>query len=48
MEDRQPATRAQELRSFVFLSVVMAPVMAAIIVGGLRLSRAPAPGQNGP
>lgn len=27
-------TRAQELRSFLFLSVVMAPVLAVIIVSG--------------
>lgn len=27
-------TRAQELRSFVFLSVVMAPVLAVIVVSG--------------
>jgi nitrate reductase NapE len=27
-------TKAQELRSFLFLSVVMAPVLAVMIVGG--------------
>ena len=27
-------TKAQELRSFVFLSVVMAPVLAVVIVSG--------------
>ena len=27
-------TKAQELRSFLFLSVVMAPVLAAIFVSG--------------
>jgi nitrate reductase NapE len=27
-------TKAQELRSFVFLAVVMAPILAAMIVGG--------------
>lgn len=30
----QAPTRAQELRSFVFLSVVMAPVLAVIVVSG--------------
>ena len=30
----QAATRAQELRSFVFLSVVLAPVLAVIVVSG--------------
>lgn len=29
-----PFTKAQELRSFLFLSVVMAPVLAVAIVGG--------------
>jgi periplasmic nitrate reductase NapE len=33
MDDDSP-TRAQELRSFLFLSVVMAPVLAGIIVAG--------------
>ena len=27
-------TKAQELRSFLFLAVVMAPILAAMIVGG--------------
>ena len=27
-------TKAQELRSFLFLAVVMAPVLAVMIVGG--------------
>ena len=34
---QQPAeefSKKQELRSFVFLAVVMAPVLAVIIVGG--------------
>ncbi|MEJ8845913.1 periplasmic nitrate reductase, NapE protein [Variovorax rhizosphaerae] len=35
MEQRnQVFTKAQELRSFLFLSVVMAPVLAGIIVAG--------------
>lgn len=36
MEPQRPPTftRAQELRSFLFLSVVMAPVLAVAIVGG--------------
>ena len=29
-----PSTRTEEWRSFVFLTVVMAPVLATIIVGG--------------
>ena len=33
MEDESP-TRGQELRSFIFLSVVMAPALAGIIVAG--------------
>ena len=35
MEDGQASfTKAQELRSFLFLSVVMAPVLAGAIVAG--------------
>ena len=34
MEDGEPVSKAQELRSFLFLSVVMAPVLAVIVVGG--------------
>jgi len=35
MEDDQPvATRSEELRTFLFLSVVLAPVLAIIIVAG--------------
>ena len=30
----QSFTKAQELRSFLFLAVVMAPVLAVMIVGG--------------
>jgi nitrate reductase NapE len=30
----QTATRAQELRAFLFLTVVMAPVLAVMVVGG--------------
>ena len=33
MDDESP-TRSQELRSFLFLSVVMAPALAGIIVAG--------------
>lgn len=29
-----PSTRSEELRSFVFLSVVMAPVIAGLLVAG--------------
>jgi nitrate reductase NapE len=32
--DQGSFTKAQELRSFVFLAVVMAPVLAVIIVSG--------------
>jgi nitrate reductase NapE len=32
LADKQPSTRKEELRSFVFLSVVMAPVLAVLIV----------------
>jgi nitrate reductase NapE len=34
MEGDKPVTRAQELRGFLLLSVVMAPVLAVIVVGG--------------
>ncbi|HJS39637.1 MAG TPA: periplasmic nitrate reductase, NapE protein [Burkholderiales bacterium] len=33
-EEKTTFTKAQELRSFLFLSVVMAPVLAVIIVSG--------------
>jgi len=33
-EAKAPFSKAQELRSFLFLSVVMAPVLAVIIVSG--------------
>lgn len=33
-DDKAPFTRAQELRSFLFLSVVMAPVLAVVLVSG--------------
>ncbi|RZI44129.1 nitrate reductase [Herbaspirillum sp. HC18] len=33
-ENRKPATRAQELRAFFFLTVVTAPVLAVGIVAG--------------
>ena len=29
-----PATRREELRSFLFFTVVMAPLLAVVIVGG--------------
>lgn len=29
-----PSTRQEELRSFLFLAIVMAPVLAIVIVGG--------------
>lgn len=32
--DKESFTKAQELRSFLFLSVVMAPVLAVIFVSG--------------
>jgi nitrate reductase NapE len=33
-ESRETFTKAQELRSFLFLSVVMAPVLAVVFVSG--------------
>jgi nitrate reductase NapE len=33
-EGKDSFTKAQELRSFLFLSVVMAPVLAVVIVSG--------------
>ena len=32
-----PSTRQEELRSFLFFTVVMAPVLAVMIVGGYGL-----------
>ncbi|AMO25044.1 hypothetical protein GCM10027034_05190 [Ramlibacter solisilvae] len=32
--EEPPHTKAQELRSFLFLSVVMAPAIAGIIIAG--------------
>ena len=34
MDDPQRDTRVEERRSFLFLTVVMAPVLAVAIVGG--------------
>ena len=34
LADQQPSTRTEEWRSFAFLSVVMAPVLAVLIVAG--------------
>ena len=34
MDDTEHDTSKEELRSFVFLTVVMAPVLAVAIVGG--------------
>ena len=34
MEEEASFTKAQELRSFLFLSVVMAPVIAGAVVAG--------------
>ena len=33
-EDSAPSTRPEELRSFLFFTVVMAPLLAVMIVGG--------------
>nr|WP_297357845.1 periplasmic nitrate reductase, NapE protein [uncultured Caldimonas sp.] len=33
-EQSAPSTRQEELRTFLFLTVVMAPVLAIAIVGG--------------
>lgn len=32
--DAQPPTRREELRTFLFLSVILAPVLAVVLVGG--------------
>jgi nitrate reductase NapE len=32
--DAAPSTRREEFRSFLFFTVVMAPVLAVLIVGG--------------
>ena len=32
--DQPPFAKGQELRSFLFLSVVMAPILAGIVVAG--------------
>jgi nitrate reductase NapE len=34
VEDERSFTKAQELRSFLFLAVVMAPVLAVVFVSG--------------
>jgi len=33
-ESLEPSTRREELRSFLFFTVVMAPVLAVAVVGG--------------
>ena len=33
-EEREPYTRNQELRSFLFLTVVMAPALTGMIIAG--------------
>ena len=33
-EQEPPSTRQEELRTFLFLTVVTAPVLAVVIVGG--------------
>lgn len=34
MEEERPSTKAEEMRAFLFLTVVTAPVLAVAIVGG--------------
>jgi len=34
VDDRQPITRAEEVKSFLFLTAVMAPLLAVLIVAG--------------
>jgi periplasmic nitrate reductase NapE len=34
LEEQPPSTRAQELRAFVALGVVLAPVLAVVVVSG--------------
>ena len=36
--DASPSTRTEELRSFLFLAVVMAPVLAVVTVAGYGLT----------
>ncbi len=33
-DEQQPPTKAQELRTFLFLTVIAAPILAVAIVGG--------------
>lgn len=33
-DDRQLPTKTQELRAFLFLTIVTAPVLAVVVVGG--------------
>lgn len=33
-EASAPSTKQEELRSFLFLAIVMAPVLAVLVVGG--------------
>lgn len=32
--NHEPVTKAQELRAFLFLTAVMAPILAVMVVGG--------------
>lgn len=34
IEKKNPTTREEELRSFVFLTMVMAPILAGLIIAG--------------
>lgn len=34
MDERQPSTQAEEVKSFLFLTAVLAPLLAVLIVAG--------------
>lgn len=38
LSDSRPSTRQEELRSFIFLSVVMAPVVAVVVIAAYGFS----------
>lgn len=38
LSDDRPSTRQEELRSFIFLSVVMAPVVAVVVIAAYGFS----------
>lgn len=38
LSDGPPSTRQEELRSFIFLSVVMAPIVAVVVIAAYGFS----------